>query len=72
MNRLEMEQLNGILKGKNDDIFLLEKYKEQLTKQESEIVDGCIHIIQHSKRKVEEVQVKDTRIEVSKFLGRFD
>ena len=81
MNRLEMEQLNGILKGKNEDIFLLEKYKEQLTKQESDfaqimtgdyIVAGCIRIIQHSKRRVEEVQVKDTRIEVSKFLGRFD
>ena len=72
MNRLEMEQLNGILKGKNEDIFLLEKYKEQLTKQENDIVDGCIRIIQQSKRRVEEVQVKDTRIEVSKFLGRFD
>ena len=72
MNRLEMEQLNGTLKGKNEDIFLLEKYKEQLTKQESEIVDGCIRIIQQSKRRIEEVQVKDHRIEVGKFLGIFD
>ncbi|MCL5954923.1 MAG: hypothetical protein M0T81_00245 [Thermoplasmatales archaeon] len=72
MNRFDMEQLNGILKGKNEDIFLLEKYKEQLSKQEAQIVDGCIHIIHRSKRKVEEVQVKDTSLEVNKLLNRFE
>lgn len=72
MNRFDMEQLNGMLKGKNEDIFLLEKYKEQLSEHEAQIVDGCIHIIQQSKRRVEEVQVKDTSLEVNKLLGKFD
>jgi hypothetical protein len=72
MNRFDMEQLNGMLKGKNEDIFLLEKFKDQLTSQEALIVDSCISIIQQSKRRVEEVQVKDTSLEVNKLLNSFD
>lgn len=71
MNRFDMEQLNGMLKGKNEDIFLLEEYKEELTEHEAKIVDGCIKVIQQSKRRVEEVQVKDTNTEVNRILGKF-
>ena len=69
MNKFDTEFWNGILKGKIDDILILEKLKENLSSDEKKVADACIMALKLDKERIEKVHAKDVRLGVSNILN---
>ena len=62
VNKFDVEFWNGVLKGKNENIIILEKLAEKMLKEQADILRIGIRAIKETERETQFLQIKDLRI----------